>query len=253
MKLLQIAALAMLCLFCSNPAVSTMQEISEKNSNVGKGREILLKAVAAAGGLETFKQIDNFRIKTNSVIFQSQGQTPLTVTEVIQLPDKTKQTMALKQGKRVQVLNSDQSWKQVGNNISDLSEAEKREMRRGLFRETINIFRMTASDSLQVEYLDKETIGGQSSHILQIKNQSADFFRLYIDTATFLVTKKVYQGAPEVGLVTLEEKYSDYRTVDGIKIPFHTLVRANGRKFIESDVVEAKFNLPLEDDFFLKD
>lgn len=215
-------------------------------------KEILLKAVQASGGLDKLKAVENFSIKTQNVIFQPSRKTELTITEIAELPDKSKQIWQLEQGQRIQVLNGGQSWKQMGKEISDLTKAEKREMQKGLIRTTINVFKESDSSSFSVEYVGKESLAGESSYVLLFTHESGDFFRMYIDTHNFFVTKKTYQGAPEVGLAFLEEIYSDYRKVEGIAIPFHTEVRANGRKFIETDVVEAKFNIDLKDDFFFR-
>lgn len=217
-----------------------------------KGREILQQAVEAAGGLEQFKTIKSFSIKTQNVIYLTQNEMQLTVTETVLLPDKTKQVMEMPQGKRIQVLNANDGWKQIGPSINDLTEAEKREMKRGLFRDTIRIFQISKSEDLGIKYFGEESVGGRKLYVLHIKNKSGDFFNLYIDAQNFLLGKKTYHGTSEVGLAMLEEIYSDYREVEGIKIPFHTEVRADGRKFIDSVVVDAKFNLEISEEFFLK-
>lgn len=218
------------------------------------GREILKKAVAAAGGIETFKKIDNFTIKTQNEITGAQTKTKLTVTETMQLPNKTKQIMQLPIGTRIQVLNGDNSWKKLNSTVSDLTQAEKREMQRGLFRDIINLFkRFDDDDYLEVKYFSDETLGGETHYVLQIKNSTGDFFNLYINSKTYLVQKKTYHGATEVGLATLEEIYSDYKEVDGIKIPHRTVVKANGKQFIDSIVVDAKINSKLAEGFFFED
>jgi len=177
------------------------------------------------------------------------------VSETVQLPDKTKQVFELATGKRIQVLNGETGWSKTGETVTDLSNAEKREMKRGLFRDTINLFKRFDGTELSVQYLGNEVVKKDTLLILNIKNNSGQFFKLYINSTTNLIDKKSYHGGgPEIAiLVTLEEIYSDYREIGGIKIPFHTLVKANGRKFIESNVVEAEFNLELREEFFVRE
>jgi len=220
-----------------------------------KGGEILKKVIEAAGGVEAFNKIDNFRIKTESKIFGQRSTIELTVSETVQLPDKTKQVFELAAGHRIQVLNGETGWSKTGETVADLSTAEKREMKRGLFRDAINLFKRFASTELSVQYLGNEVVKTDTLFILNIKNSSGEFFKLYINSQTNLIKKKSYHGGgPEMAiLATLEEIYSDYREVDGLKIPFHTIVKANGKKFIESSVVEAKFNLELAESFFVQE
>ena len=219
-----------------------------------KGREILKKVIEAAGGVEAFGKIDNFRIKTESKIFGQRSTIELVVSETVKFPDKTKQVFELATGRRIQVLNGETGWSKTGETVADLSNAEKREMKRGLFRDAINLFKRFDRSELSVQYLGVEVVKTDTLFILNIKNSSGEFFKLYVNSQTNLIEKKSYHGGgPEMAiLATLEEIYSDYREVDGLKIPFHTIVKANGKKFIESSVVEAKFNLDLGEGFFLK-
>ncbi|MFQ5650035.1 MAG: hypothetical protein ACE5IY_08840 [bacterium] len=215
-----------------------------------KGREILRQAVQAAGGVATFKKLENFTIKTESEITGRQVKTRLTVTETMQLPDKTKQIMELDAGTRIQVLNGNDSWKQINNDVSDVSALEKKEMQRGVFRDMRNLFKHFESAELKVTYLSQQVVAGKNFHVLQIKDFTGDFFNLYIDADTFLIHKMTYRGAAEVDLAKMEEIYSDYREVDGIKIPFHIIVKANGRQFIDAVVIEAEINSELDKEFF---
>ncbi len=229
-----------------------IQDPGVNSTNYAKAQKMLMKSVEAAGGIEIIRTIDNFSIKTRNILEQPQTKTELIVTEIAWLPDKTKQIMKLPAGERIQVLHGDSGWKQVGKKISDLTQAETREMKKGLFRDTINLFKKSDNKELTIQYFGEEIIGEKTNFVLKINDNSGEFFNLYIDSETFLIAKKSYHGSSEVGLATLEEIYSDYREVDGIKIPFKTIVRANGRRFIDSEVIEAKFNLKLDEGFFYK-
>jgi len=224
-------------------------EKGAQDSSVVSGVTILKKAIQAAGGIEKFKQIQNFTIVTQSELGRS--KTALKVTETIQLPNKTKQVMELATGSRTQVLYGSRSWKQINNDVSVLSALEKREMERGLFRDVINLFQNFDSATLRIHYAGQEILDGQTSHILEIKNLEGDFFNLYIDAETNIVRKKIYRGAPEVGLATMQETYSDYKEVEGILLPYRILVEVNGKTFTKSEVLEVKVNSALDSDFFL--
>jgi hypothetical protein len=44
----------------------------------------------------------------------------------------------------------------------------------------------------------------------------------------------------------VQDTFSDYRDVDGIKIPFRIVIRQGGEKFADVTVKEAKFNSGLK-------
>lgn len=245
-------------LFCSKlPAQvraqspdQTPKPAPQQETEAPDPQAILQKVIAAAGGQKAFEELKNFKIKTESIIYQPRTKIKLTVTETTELPDKTKQVMELPAGKRIQVLNGVAGWKQLAGKVEALTSAEKREIRRGLRKNTFSILKYSGSPKFKLQFIGRETSGDKTYFVLQIKDVTGDFVNLYIDATSYTIDRKSYRGASEVGLATLVESYSDYRRVGGFLIPFHTEVRANGKKFIDSTVLEAQFNLFLKPDFF---
>ena len=240
----------LLLLFHTAPAPTHGQARAQKKEDLDRGRAILQQAILSAGGQDAFNRIRSFTIKTESEIVQAESRLQLTVTETVLLPDKTRQVMELAAGTRIQVLNRESGWKRIGKKVSDLSNIEKREMQRGLFRDVINLFKSWQNADFTVSYFGTEILAGKTAYVLHIRNRSGDFFNLYVNAETYLIDKKAYQGAAEAGLATFEEIYSDYREVDGIKLPFKTVIRTNGRKFMESKVLQARLNVDVDDSFF---
>jgi hypothetical protein len=72
---------------------------------------------------------------------------------------------------------------------------------------------------------------------------------LFINRDTALIEKAQYQSEPEG---RAEESYSDYRTVNGVKFAFHTVVRRGGVPPIERDVKTIRYNVPLPPGLFTK-
>ncbi len=231
---------------------NTLAQVRQEVSPQARAEEILQATITASGGEDIFRAMTNFTIKTQSEI-TGLAKIALTVTETIQLPDKTKQIMELANGTRVQVLNGSQSWKQINNEVSALSAKEKREMERGLFRDLFNVFKNYDSGEYRVSYIGEETLSGQTNHVVEIKNLTGDFFAIYVDAQTHLVNRKTYLGAPEVGLATMAETYSDYRKIEGVMVPHKIVVTVNEKKFTESSVLETELNSDLSQTFFLND
>ena len=72
---------------------------------------------------------------------------------------------------------------------------------------------------------------------------------LLINRDNGLIEKARYVADPEG---RSEEVYSDYRNVDGIQVPFHTVVRRAGLPPLERDVKTIRFNVPLPPALFTK-
>lgn len=229
--------------------VQARAEISQANNAL----TILGKAADATGGDSLFQNIRNFTIITDSEISGAQGKTKLTISETVELPNRTKQVFELQAGKRIQVLNGQDSWKRVASKTEPLGRLEQREMERGLFRDTISLFQRYKTDELTITRLEDEVLGGKRIFVLQIKNVAGDFFELAIDSERYLILKKTYRGAAESGLVQLQEVYGDYREVSGIMLPHQITVTANNKVFIQSTVTAFSVNRKLGDEFFYED
>ncbi len=82
--------------------------------------------------------------------------------------------------------------------------------------------------------------------IITITDKQGNAVKLVIDPATGLVSKEVYRmpagrGAP----ADVEEVYSDWREVDGVKLPFKIELYQGGQRTVEVNVEEIKLNTGL--------
>jgi outer membrane lipoprotein-sorting protein len=72
-----------------------------------------------------------------------------------------------------------------------------------------------------VELGGKEKVGEREAYVLIVKPKSGSVARQFIDAASYLPIKLVLNvDVPQVGEVEQTIEFSDYRDVDGVKIPF---------------------------------
>jgi hypothetical protein len=76
---------------------------------------------------------------------------------------------------------------------------------------------------------------------------------LMFDPATTLIvkTRYVFTGAPD-GRIAVEEEYSDYRDVRGLKVAFRMQLRRDGAPAVDRTVRSFDFNVPLDVALFTK-
>ncbi len=72
---------------------------------------------------------------------------------------------------------------------------------------------------------------------------------LYVDPATYLITKQTYV-APGPGQPLVEESFSDYRPVGGIQFAYLATVRRGSQTLLERRLSEIKVNTPLDPALF---
>jgi hypothetical protein len=102
----------------------------------------------------------------------------------------------------------------------------------------------------KIEVLPQESIDGKPRLVLQITPKTGSVVKLYFDPETFLVVRtKATVNTPEMGDMENVADSSDYRTVDGIKIPFQ-LVNWNAAQSIKITLTKIENNVPLDDALF---
>jgi hypothetical protein len=70
---------------------------------------------------------------------------------------------------------------------------------------------------------------------------------LTLDSKTHLPARLSYEAVSVTGSApNVQEAYSDFREVDGIKIPFRTSVTTGGKPYGEATVVEYRINTGLK-------
>jgi outer membrane lipoprotein-sorting protein len=72
-----------------------------------------------------------------------------------------------------------------------------------------------------VELSGKEKVGERETYVLILKPKSGPASRLFLDTESYLAARLVQKlDLPELGEVEQTSEFSDYRDVDGVKLPF---------------------------------
>ncbi|OHB61116.1 MAG: hypothetical protein A2167_08100 [Planctomycetes bacterium RBG_13_46_10] len=222
------------------------------DETITRGRELLAKAVTACGGAEAFAAINNYVIKGDITMTTPQGDMQVPVITTFILPDKLQQVLDLPMGQLKQVVSQGEVWMVTPQGSMDVPESQRKEMKARLFRDFVNLLRMSDSKELSVQYLGKEQAAGAEAEIISVTDANDNTVKLFLDAKTFIPLKQAYKGMTMAGPGELEEIYSDVRDISGIKVPFSTLVNANGSKQGELKVSDAKFNTEIDLSIFQK-
>lgn len=99
---------------------------------------------------------------------------------------------------------------------------------------------------LSIELVGVETLGTAKVHHLKVMTKKGLIQHYYLDEKTALEVKVTMEMEP----TTMEQEFSDYREVEGIKIPFVVRTFMNGVKQGELRLEKVEFNLKLDDAMF---
>jgi hypothetical protein len=105
---------------------------------------------------------------------------------------------------------------------------------------------------VKVELAAKEPVGGREAYVLLFTPKTGSASRQYFDAETFLLVRSaVKMEVPELGEIEQTTEPSDYREVDGVKVPF-ALSIVNSAQSLRIAFDKVEHNKPIDETVFVK-
>jgi zinc protease len=196
-------------------------------------KKLLARAQQASGGLNKLLAIKDY---TQRAEYDMADGSRESQTDRWLAPSFLRQDAQTRLGPIYRYTDGSTGWLSNGRASTALTGAQAKEAQAEILRTYV---RMLVSDRLPgrvVAALDDETVEiSQGSIRLQV----------VFDQETGLPAKMMYE-AYRVPPVMMQEEYSDFHDVDGIKIPFGITVTQNGSKYSTGKFTEFKINQGLK-------
>jgi len=156
------------------------------------------------------------------------------------------------QGEQIQVYDGQRGWVRDPSGLHDVPAEALRDMAGNLKRDTVSALLAAERGELRARRLpDVKDAEGVIRHALELSSPTVDPIVLHIDTKTGLVAKQAYVArAP--GQPLIEEIFSDYRAVDGVRVAFTAEVRADGKSVVKRRLSEIAINTSLDPRLFTR-
>jgi len=227
------------------PAVG--QVVAEEGA---RAQALLDRAIAAKGGLEKLRALKTI-VATQTVTTGVAGREPnaFETTNYIQYPDRLRIETKVPEGVNVQACDGTAVWVKDQYGVRDQPESIARQVRVGLRRDVVALLLAAKSGVLRLRILpDVKNVFGGVNQVLELSALDLNPILLYINPESGLIDKLAFvDDAPLKPLV--EETFSDYREVEGVRIPFRG-TRKIGTQSVERQSTDVKVNVPIEPSLF---
>jgi hypothetical protein len=210
-----------------------------------RGRAILAAAQRAAGGLERLRSLRDVSIASTAEMKVPGQQSAVTIEtrEFLIFPSVFRHEARLSESGgrllRLFYFNGDEGWELSPQGLREIAGISKQHWQAELFRNPYNLLR--AEGEFTVQYEKREKVGEAEAEVILI-SKGDESVRLWVASASGLLLKKAYRGMGLGGQADIEQTFSDYREVDGIRTPFRVAITQNGFPFIQAVISEMKFN-----------
>ncbi len=125
--------------------------------------------------------------------------------------------------------------------------------------ELLNLGRMASIDSDLVnwkekghslELMGKEPFEGREIYRLELIKDDGESYQFYIDSESYMVKRMVTLTNYEGNVVEGETILSDYRNIDGIRVPFKIESRIGGKTMMTNLIEKVEFDVVIEEGVF---
>ena len=215
-------------------------------------RRLIARAVAAKGGLDRLRSIQTVRAESVTTVSAEGLPTDLPTISTIRYPAAYRLETKTPRGPLIQVFNAGTYWFQDDRGAHPAPPGMAEQIRGSVQRDLIPLL-LALVDGKVTATLADTTERGQTAPALQVALPGGGPLTLVFDPATSLVSKARYTVEAMPGAAVLvEETYSDYRDVNGLKVAFHMELHREGAPAVKRSVRTFEVNVPLDAALFSK-
>ncbi len=201
---------------------------------LAQGKALLQGVQQAIGGADKLAAVKDLQI-----IAQVEVYTPGATMKVKQTSSYIGQSIVRQDNelpflKQSVYTDGTTGWLSGMQGIMALTPPVQKQIRGEAFRELVNLALSDRNAG--------RTVNLAGDGVIEISSKDGDSARLTVDEKTGLPAKVGYQQSPSEGGTAVENVFSDWRDVDGIRLPFQWSVMQSEKKFAGVTVQEYKIN-----------
>ena len=219
-------------------------------SDIAKGKEIVANVVNALGGLDKLKAVKTVVSEAKSSMNTQMGRVEIGAVIYQVYPGKLRQNMTTPQGELSFVYDGEAGYIVAPLGAQPLPPEMSRSLKDAVFRDIIPLFVHLVESDVPVQFAGIEEINGESTSTLLVKQPSGETLKVYISNETHYVVKYAFRESEQGVIVDKERYYSDYREIDGVKIPYRVDEHVNGNLASQSRTTSVKLNIDVDESLF---
>ncbi len=200
-----------------------------------KGGELLAKMQSAMGGADKLAAVKDYQFQADIAI--QMGGMKAKQRNSFLAPSTMRQDLELPFGKQSVYFDGKAGWMASPQGVQMLPPPVIKQSQGEVFRE---LFGLALSDRDP-----GRTVSAIGEDQLEISDKQGNSVKVQIDAAG-LPSKLSYDGEGMAGPTSVDESFSDWRDVGGVKVPYKASIVQGGKKFADVTVQEYKINSGLK-------
>jgi zinc protease len=203
-----------------------------------RGKQLLARAQQAMGGADKLAAVTDYVQEIHYQFDVSAGGAQSNMVERWIAPSYLRQDNTTTRGKLSVYCDGKTGWVASGQSYAALTGVQLKQVQGDLFRELFPLMLSDRTPARKVNALDDETV--------EISDGAGQIVKMVFDSATGLLKNMLYDAATSNGTVAVLETYSDYRDVNGLKLPSKVAIALSGKKFQDLTIGNIQLNTGLK-------
>jgi zinc protease len=189
-----------------------------------EAKTLIDRAVRAKGGLDRLKTIRTVQAVTDTLVEIEGKKVTVPTTIRVRYPGAFRVDSDMPAGRLTQVFDSGTFWIQDARGASIAPPGAAESMRGNVQRDSIGLLLALADGRVKARRGGDVTIDGRVLPVLDVDIKPGGPLTLVLDPMSGLILRLRYPAGSAAG-GNVEEAFSDYRDVDGLKVAFAVKVR----------------------------
>jgi len=202
--------------------------------SLAKGKELLQRVQQALGGADKLAAVKDLQIHAEVQVFTPGAAMKVKQTTSFIAPSTVRQDNELPFMKQSVYSDGKTGWLAGIQGVQTLTPPVQKQIHGEAFRQLASLA-MSDRDA-------DRTVNYEGDGVLEISSKDGESVRLTVDEKTGIPVKLAYKQSAGEGGSAVEEVFSDWREVDGIRLPFQWTVMQGAKKFAGATVSDYKIN-----------
>ena len=217
--------------------------------SLSQGRTLLIAAAQAAGG-PAIAKLESVDVHSKGLLSLSTGDLATEIHMQLAYPNSLRVDSKLPAGNMTQGFDGNTGWVSSAQGTQRVPPAFNSEFARGVaLSGGLGVLRLALAGQVDAQLIGEEDVQGKKLTALAWAAPFGEV-KLYLDPANQLITAARYLSNTPQGQVDSIQVWNDFRAVDGIQYPFHSVTFRNGTRYSEITVEEVKLNTKLDPSVF---
>ena len=194
-----------------------------------EGKALAAKVVDAMGGLTKLQSVKSLRSDFTLTRKTPQGDLPLTIQTTIVFPDRMHADVQAPQGTMTIVVTPTAGFMSAaGMGVRDMPPSQKADSMQQIHRDLIFIGQHLSDPTFTFSAAGTEKLGETQASALDV-NGAGVSLRWFVDPQSGRILGETYEGMGPSGPSHNETSFEDWKTVDGLTLPYVRKNKENGQ------------------------